>query len=118
MLNEERKKVLAGAYFKLQRNKKNLSLSKCARDLNVQKSFLSELENGKRHFPEGMIQELNNYYQTSFLENDEPFLYSIEVLENAFKYLFFDDEVNEIKVLNEAINKKLSYFQNYAYFVF
>lgn len=118
MLNEERKKVLAGAYFKLQRNKKNLSLSKCARDLNIQKSFLSELENGKRHFPEGMIQELNNYYQTSFLENDEPFLYSIEVLENAFKYLFFDDEVNEIKVLNEAINKKVSYFQNYAYFVF
>lgn len=118
MLDEERKRVLAGAYFKLQRNQKNLSLSKCAKDLNIQKSFLSELENGKRHFPEGMIQVLNDYYQTSFAENVEPFLYSIEVLENAFKYLFFDDEVNEIKVLNEAINKKISFFQNYAYFVF
>ena len=47
---------LAGAYYRIQRTKQNISLSCLAKELRMNKGFLSDLENGKRHFPNGLCK--------------------------------------------------------------
>ena len=51
---------LAGAYYRIQRTKQNISLSCLAKELRMNKGFLSDLENGKRHFPDGLCKQIDS----------------------------------------------------------
>ena len=43
---------IMGAFYRFHRIQQNISLSDFAKQLRMNKGFLSELENGKRHFPD------------------------------------------------------------------
>ena len=76
--NDQLLRSIAGAYFKQQRLSKDLSLIEASKALHLNKGFLSDLEHGNRHFPEGIINQLNSYYSCNFDE-------SISLRENAEK---------------------------------
>ena len=78
--NDQLLRSIAGAYFKQQRLSKDLSLIEASKALHLNKGFLSDLEHGNRHFPEGIINQLNSYYSCNFDE-------SISLRENAEKML-------------------------------
>ena len=58
---------LAGAYYRIQRTKQNISLSCLAKELRMNKGFLSDLENGKRHFPDGLSKQIDSILNTNFM---------------------------------------------------
>ena len=62
---------LTGAYFRHQRIIDGLSLTYVADSIRMNKGFLSDLENGKRNFPNGTIHQLSNFYDISFDENQQ-----------------------------------------------
>ena len=57
---------LTGAYFRHQRIIDGLSLTYVADSIRMNKGFLSDLENGKRNFPDGTINQLNDFYNLKF----------------------------------------------------
>lgn len=75
---------LTGAYFRHQRIIDGLSLTYVADAISMNKGFLSDLENGKRNFPDGTINQLNDFYNLKF---DDSLKYYIE-LENNIDEIF------------------------------
>ena len=75
---------LTGAYFRHQRIIDGLSLTYVADSIRMNKGFLSDLENGKRNFPDGTINQLNDFYNLKF---DDSLKFYIE-LENNIDEIF------------------------------
>lgn len=67
--NDQLLRSIAGAYFKQQRLSKDLSLIEVSKALHLNKGFLSDLEHGNRHFPDGTINQLNSFYSCNFDES-------------------------------------------------
>lgn len=88
--NEETitKNTIIGAYFRYQRILQNISLSDAAKSMKMNKGFLSDLERGNRHFPEGTINQFNDFYLTNFQQNEKTYSQSYDLLNNAFLSYF------------------------------
>ena len=109
---------LTGAYFRHQRIIDGLSLTYVADSIRMNKGFLSDLENGKRNFPNGTIQQLSNFYDISFDENQQLYDEACDILNEAFKALFFANQTEESDILKKAIENTNIYENSSAYFVF
>ena len=94
--NDQLLRSIAGAYFKQQRLSKDLSLIETSKALHLNKGFLSDLEHGNRHFPEGIINQLNSFYSCNFDE-------SISLREDAEKMF------NGIEIETDSGEKKMAY---------
>ena len=94
---------LTGAYFRHQRIIDGLSLTYVADSIRMNKGFLSDLENGKRNFPNGTIQQLSNFYDISFDENQQLYDEACDILNEAFKALFFANQTEESDILKKAV---------------
>lgn len=109
---------LTGAYFRHQRIIDGLSLTYVADSIRMNKGFLSDLENGKRNFPNGTIQQLCNFYDISFDENQQMYDKACDILNEAFKALFFANQTEESDILKKAVENTNIYENSSAYFVF
>lgn len=109
---------LTGAYFRHQRIIDGLSLTYVADSIRMNKGFLSDLENGKRNFPNGTIQQLSNFYDISFDENQQLYDEACDILNEAFKALFFANQTKESDILKKAVKNTNIYENSSAYFVF
>lgn len=109
---------LTGAYFRHQRIIDGLSLTYVADSIRMNKGFLSDLENGKRNFPNGTIQQLSNFYDISFDENQQLYDEACDILNEAFKALFFANQTKESDILKKAVENTNIYENSSAYFVF
>lgn len=109
---------LTGAYFRHQRIIDGLSLTYVADSIRMNKGFLSDLENGKRNFPNGAIQQLSNFYDISFDENQQLYDEACDILNEAFKALFFANQTEESDILKKAVENTNIYENSSAYFVF
>ena len=109
---------LTGAYFRHQRIIDGLSLTYVADSIRMNKGFLSDLENGKRNFPNGTIQQLSNFYDISFDENQQLYDEACDILNEAFKTLFFANQTEESDILKKAVENTNIYENSSAYFVF
>ena len=109
---------LTGAYFRHQRIIDGLSLTYVADSIRMNKGFLSNLENGKRNFPNGTIQQLSNFYDISFDENQQLYDEACDILNEAFKALFFANQTKESDILKKAVKNTNIYENSSAYFVF
>ena len=109
---------LTGAYFRHQRIIDGLSLAYVADSIRMNKGFLSDLENGKRNFPNGTIQQLSNFYDISFDENQQLYDEACDILSEAFKALFFANQTEESDILKKAVENTNIYENSSAYFVF
>lgn len=109
---------LTGAYFRHQRIIDGLSLTYVADAISMNKGFLSDLENGKRNFPNGTIQQLSNFYDISFDENQQLYDEACDILSEAFKALFFANQTEESDILKKAVENTNIYENSSAYFVF
>lgn len=109
---------LTGAYFRHQRIIDGLSLTYVADSIRMNKGFLSDLENGKRNFPDGTIQQLSNFYDISFDENQQLYDEACDILNEAFKALFFANQTKESDILKKAVKNTNIYENSSAYFVF
>lgn len=109
---------LTGAYFRHQRIIDGLSLTYVADSIRMNKGFLSDLENGKRNFPNGTIQQLSNFYDILFDENQQLYDEACDILNEAFKALFFANQTKESDILKKAVENTNIYENSSAYFVF
>ena len=109
---------LTGAYFRHQRIIDGLSLTYVADAISMNKGFLSDLENGKRNFPDGTINQLNNFYNLKFDENQQLYDEACDILNEAFKALFFANQTEESDILKKAVENTNIYENSSAYFVF
>lgn len=109
---------LTGAYFRHQRIIDGLSLTYVADAISMNKGFLSDLENGKRNFPDGTINQLNNFYNLKFDENQQLYDEACDILNEAFKALFFANQTEESDILKKAVENANIYENSSAYFVF
>lgn len=109
---------LTGAYFRHQRIIDGLSLTYVADSIRMNKGFLSDLENGKRNFPNGTIQQLSNFYDILFDENQQLYDEACDILNEAFKALFFANQTEESDILKKAVENTNIYENSSAYFVF
>lgn len=107
-----------GAYFRSHRINDGLSLVYVADSTGINKGFLSDLENGKRHFPEGTVQQLNEFYGIQFEENQALYVKITHILENAFNMLFLANETQETNILKSAIQNTNKYEHTSGYFIF
>ena len=102
---------LTGAYFRHQRIIDGLSLTYVADSIRMNKGFLSDLENGKRNFPDGTINQLNDFYNLKF---DDSLKYYIE-LENNIDEIFHalcNSNTFKEKQLLELILSKRDIYEN------
>lgn len=107
-----------GAYFRNFRIHDGISLTYVAESIHMNKGFLSDLENGKRHFPEGTIQQLNDFYGTEFKDDKKIYNELCDLLDCAFNMLFvahFEDETSTLK--KAMLNTKI-YENTSCYFLF
>lgn len=109
---------IIGAYFRNFRINDGISLTYVAESIHMNKGFLSDLENGKRHFPEGTIQELNDFYGTKFKEDIHLYNDLCRLLDYAFNMLFIAHSREETIILKKAIQNANIYENSPAYFVF
>ena len=104
--NDQLLRSIAGAYFKQQRLSKDLSLIEASKALHLNKGFLSDLEHGNRHFPEGIINQLNSYYSCNFDESISLREDAEKILSSAYTFLFQKQRAEEINILSEAFSSK------------
>ena len=107
-----------GGFFRNYRINDGLSLAYVADSIRMNKGFLSDLENGKRNFPNGTIQQLSNFYDISFDENQQLYDEACDILNEAFKALFFANQTEESDILKKAVENTNIYENSSAYFVF
>lgn len=109
---------LAGAYYRIQRTKQNISLSCLAKELRMNKGFLSDLENGKRHFPDGLCKQIDSILNTNFNTNYDLYILSRKYLYKIFENFFFERQQSILdiyKIIQESENNIIN---SYAYFTF
>ena len=109
---------LAGAYYRIQRTKQNISLSCLAKELRMNKGFLSDLENGKRHFPDGLCKQIDSILNTNFNTNYDLYTLSRKYLYEIFENFFFERQQSILdiyKIIQESENNIIN---SYAYFTF
>lgn len=104
--NDQLLRSIAGAYFKQQRISKDLSLIETSKALHLNKGFLSDLEHGNRHFPEGIINQLNSFYSCNFDESISLREDAEKMLSSAYTFLFQKQRAEEINILSEAVSSK------------
>lgn len=102
--NDQLLRSIAGAYFKQQRLSKDLSLIEVSKALHLNKGFLSDLEHGNRHFPEGIINQLNSYYSCNFDESISSRENAEKMLSSAYTFLFQKQRTEETNILREAVS--------------
>lgn len=79
---------IMGAFYRFHRIQQNISLSDFAKQLRMNKGFLSELENGKRHFPDGLYVQLNHLLHLQFNTDIELWHQSRKTLFTLFNFFF------------------------------
>lgn len=104
--NDQLLRSIAGAYFKQQRLSKDLSLIEVSKALHLNKGFLSDLEHGNRHFPDGTINQLNSFYSCNFNESLSLREDAEKILTSAYTFLFQKQRAKEINILSEAFSSK------------
>ncbi len=75
---------ICGAYFRQQRITQNISLTDAAKSLKINKGFLSDLERGNRSFPNGIIEQFNEFYLTDFHFDDSAYNDALNLLEDIY----------------------------------
>lgn len=80
---------IVGAFFRYHRENKSLTLVDFAKKVNMNKGFLSDLENGKRHFPYGSIEQLSNAMNVTFSDDITLYDEAISYLRNVFEDHFY-----------------------------
>ena len=109
---------IVGAFYKQQRIINNLSLGKASKLLHMNKGFLSDLEHGNRHFPSGIISQLNDFYSCNFNESITLRIEAERQLTSAFTYLFQKQTEEELQTLEKAFLIKDSNQNSYAFFTY
>lgn len=109
---------IAGAYYRIHRINQNISLSFLANKIHMNKGFLSELENGKRHFPAGVTKQLNEALNICFDDNkqlyDQARNYLIKIFDNFF--LERDQMINTIYENFNEVEEEIK--TSYGFFVY
>lgn len=109
---------IAGVYFKEQRCSKKLSLGNVSKLLHLNKGFLSDLERGNRHFPDGIINQLNALYSCKFDDKYSLRDEAIKTLSLAYTFLFYRQSQKEIVTLLNAISEKSRKENSYAFLTY
>ncbi len=109
---------IIGAYFRNQRISDGISLVFVADSIPMNKGYLSDLENGKRPFSQGLINQLNEFYDTSFVKSEEYYNDLQNLLYDAFNNLFNINETKEKEILNSIVNHKQEYEHSNAFFIY
>lgn len=109
---------IAGAYYRIQRNKHNISLSNLANQIQINKGFLSELENGKRHFPEGLSAQLDKVLGTNFNTDYKLYNQSRTYLFDIYENYFYERSTAIDEMYEIIKNSKEKLLNSYGYFVF
>ena len=108
---------IMGAFYRFHRMQQNISLSNFAKQLRMNKGFLSELENGKRHFPDGLYVQLNHLLHLQFNTDIELWHQSRKTLFTLFDF-FFLEQNDSIQQLCENFDNQESILSNsYGFFV-
>ena len=105
---------IEGSFFKIEREKQNISLNYAAKELFLNKGYLSELENGKKKLSNELIQQMNAFYDVNFICYKNDYLISLSLLKKAFNAGFFLDADKRAETLEQYVNKinitnKISY---------
>ena len=109
---------LTGAYFRHQRIIDGLSLTYVADSIRMNKGFLSDLENGKRNFPNGTINQLNDFYDLKF---DDSLKFYIELennIDEIFHALCNSNTFKEKQLLELILSKRDIYENSSGFFLF
>lgn len=109
---------LTGAYFRHQRIIDGLSLTYVADSIRMNKGFLSDLENGKRNFPDGTINQLNDFYNLKF---DDSLKFYIELennIDEIFHALCNSNTFKEKQLLELILSKRDIYENSSGFFLF
>jgi transcriptional regulator with XRE-family HTH domain len=116
--SEKEERKIIGSYFRVQRISQNLSLIEASKTLNINKGFLSDLERGNRHFPEGIINQLNEFYLTEFNPLASNKKNSLLILNKAYYYLFYKQNEQEIEILKKNINPDKKHLNSLSFFTY
>ncbi len=116
--NEKEERKIIGSYFRVQRISQNLSLVEASKALNINKGFLSDLERGNRHFPKGIINQLNEFYLTEFNPLVSSKKISLSILNKAYYFLFYKQKEKEIEILKKNINPNKNLLNSLSFFTY
>ena len=84
----------------------------------MNKGFLSELENGKRHFPAGLTKQLNDALDTNFCEDEKRYAQARNYLFEIFQN-FFLERTRAIETIYKKIEEQEEAIKDsYGFFVF
>ncbi|WP_289114021.1 helix-turn-helix domain-containing protein [uncultured Dubosiella sp.] len=111
------KERIAGAYYRLHRRGQKRSLIALAKELRMNKGFLSDLENGKRHFPEGTVSQINEILNVSFDEDQNLWRQAREDLFQLFEYFFFEQTERICSKYEEIQKSEEERLHSYGFFV-
>lgn len=108
---------IAGAFYRYHRINKDLSLTTVGNSICVNKVFLSELENGKRHFPDGIVEQLNQVLNINFCQDTNLWIQSKEYLIKIYDNFFFENDKSNIKIYDELVSKRDNLLYSYGFFI-
>lgn len=108
---------IAGAFYRYHRAKQNLSLTDVGKAINVNKGFLSELENGKRHFPDGITAQLNKALKITFNTDTNLWVQSKEYLIKIYNNFFFENDKSNIEIYDKLAKEKNQLIYSYGFFI-
>lgn len=83
--------------------------------MRINKGFLSELENGKRHFPEGIIQQLSEELDINFDDTLTSYLESRQYLYEIYTDLFYQKEIEQSAIQSLEFKSK-KYINSLGFF--
>lgn len=106
---------IVGAYLRYQRKIQNISLISLSKSMNINKGFLSDLENGKRHFPEGVVQQFCDILKIEFNEDISSYKQSISYLLNVFNDYCYNisyenSNIKNLSFLTKNLLNSLGFF--------
>ena len=107
-----------GGFFRNYRINDGLSLAYVADSIRMNKGFLSDLENGKRNFPDGIINQLNDFYNLKF---DDSLKFYIELennIDEIFHALCNSNTFKEKQLLELILSKRDIYENSSGFFLF
>lgn len=108
---------LTGSFYRYYRIKRNITLSSMSNQLKMNKGFLSELENGKRHFPEGLTNQLDSVLNIHFYTDYDLWKQARDYLFQIYDNYFLENDSKNILLLNEISQNKEKLNHSYGFLI-
>lgn len=113
---EQEKKYLLGIFIRYHRTKQNITLNCLANDIGITKSYLSDVEHGKKYPAQYTLHKILSSLDIEFNEDIKLKVNLQEKLKKLFEYYSFLNDESYLKLLEDIKSKHYEY--SFAFLTF